>query len=302
MSRVAGGDADALGELYDRYGRVVFGLIYRMLGSPESAEEVAQNAFHSVWRQASRYRPERGSVRTWLLAIARNAAIDWRRSKGNRTGRETAIDDTLMLVDERRVEDTVIASLRAQRVRAAVAETAERDVPDGVRSKIVERARREGAPRRAPSSSFFDLFRRPAPLAIPVALAVLLLVSLAAYAGARRDSDRYASALSGIAGARVVALAPTGEVAGVRGSLVIPTNGAAPYLILDLPAAPSGKTWEAWVLRGETPLAAGITNDRGVTTLLLTAPLTTGDGVAVTLEPSGGVDRVTGNPVLAGKT
>ena len=94
MSRVAGGDADALGELYDRYGRVVFGLIYRMLGSPESAEEVAQNAFHSVWRQASRYRPERGSVRTWLLAIARNAAIDWRRSKGNRTGRETAIDDT----------------------------------------------------------------------------------------------------------------------------------------------------------------------------------------------------------------
>src|SRR2546430_2015112 len=121
MSRVAGGDADALGELYDRYGGVVFGLIYRMLGSPESAEEVAQNAFHSVWRQASRYRPERGSVRTWLLAIARNAAIDWRRSKGNRTGRETAIDDTLMLVDERRVEDTVIASLRAQRVRAAVA-------------------------------------------------------------------------------------------------------------------------------------------------------------------------------------
>jgi len=121
MSRVAGGDADALGELYDRYGRVVFGLIYRMLGIPESAEEVAQNAFHSVWRQASQYRPERGSVRTWLLAIARNAAIDWRRSKGNRTGRETAIDDTLMLVDERRVEDTVIASLRAQRVRAAVA-------------------------------------------------------------------------------------------------------------------------------------------------------------------------------------
>ena len=121
MSRVAVGDADALGELYDHYGRVVFGVIYRMLGSPESAEEVAQNAFHSVWRQARAYRPERGSVRTWLLAIARNAAIDWQRSKGNRMGRETAIDETLMLVDERRVEDTVIASLRAQRVRAAVA-------------------------------------------------------------------------------------------------------------------------------------------------------------------------------------
>jgi RNA polymerase sigma-70 factor (ECF subfamily) len=121
MSRVAGGDADALGELYDRYGRVVFGVIYRMLGSPESAEEVAQNAFHSVWRQATAYRPERGSVRTWLLAIARNAAIDWRRSKGNRADRETMIDESLQLVDELRVEDRVIASLRAERVRAAVA-------------------------------------------------------------------------------------------------------------------------------------------------------------------------------------
>src|SRR5260221_136066 len=81
------------------------------------------------------------------------------------------------------------AELRALEEAAfAVAASAERDVPDGLRSKIVERARREGAPRRAPSSSFFDLFRRPAPLAIPVALAVLLLVSLAAYAGARRAS------------------------------------------------------------------------------------------------------------------
>ncbi len=66
-------------------------------------------------------RPERGSVRTWLLAIARNAAIDWRRSKANRKDRETVIDESLALVDEVHVEDRVIASLRAQRVRAAVA-------------------------------------------------------------------------------------------------------------------------------------------------------------------------------------
>jgi len=184
----------------------------------------------------------------------------------------------------------------------AVATTAERDVPTRLRSAIVERARRDRTPPRAPSSSLLDILRRPVPLAVPVALAVLLVASLAVYAGARRDSDRYSSALSGIASARVVALAPTGEVAGVRGSLVIPADGSAPYLILDLPAAPSGKTWEAWVLRGETALAAGITNDRGVTTLVLTVPIASGDGVAVTLEPSGGVDRVTGAPVLAGKT
>ena len=184
----------------------------------------------------------------------------------------------------------------------AVAASAERDTPAGLRAKIVDRARREGRPGRVQSPTFLGVLRRPVPFAMPLALALLLAISLGAYAAARRDGDRYASALSGIAGARVVALAPTGEVAGARGSLVIPTDGRAPYLILDLPAPPSGKTWEAWVIKGEAPLAAGVTNDRGVTTLVLTAPIASGDTVAVTFEPSGGVDRPTGAPVLAAKT
>src|SRR5437879_12558177 len=91
IDRIASGDADALGELYDRYGRVAFGVLYRMLPGPEAAEEVAQDAFHSVWRQARSYRPERGSVRTWLLAICRNAAIAWPRTRGKRPGREVTI-------------------------------------------------------------------------------------------------------------------------------------------------------------------------------------------------------------------
>ena len=195
------------------------------------------------------------------------------------------------------------AELRALEEAAfEVAATAERDVPAGLRERIVERARLERDQRRAPSSSWLDIFRRPVPLAFPVALAVLLAISLAAYGVARHDSDRYASALSDVAGARVVTLAPTGEVAGVRGSLVIPASGAAPYLILDLPAPPSGKTWEAWVVRGERPLAAGLTDERGVRTLVLTTPLSSGDTVAVTLERSGGVDAPTGAIVLAGKT
>lgn len=120
MARIAAGDAAALGELYDRYGRVVFGVLYRLLGSPEPAEEVAQDAFHAVWRRADTYRPDRGSVRTWLLTIARNAAIDWRRTKGKRIEREAAIDEAAELVEEQRVDDRVIAGLRAERVRAAV--------------------------------------------------------------------------------------------------------------------------------------------------------------------------------------
>jgi anti-sigma-K factor RskA len=186
----------------------------------------------------------------------------------------------------------------------ALAETAQRDAPASLRAAIVARARRyrPDVRRRDRLAVLVDAFLRPVPLAVPVALAVLLAVALSGYGAARRDADRYAAALSGVVGARVVTLAPTGEFPGVRGSLVVPANGAAPYLVLDLPAAPSAKTWEAWIIRGETPLAAGITDERGVTTLVLTAPLGSGDTVAVTLEPSGGVERVTGKPVLAGKT
>jgi len=121
VARIARGDATALGELYDRYGRTVFGVLYRLLGTPEPAEEVAQDAFHAVWRRAATYQPDRGSVRTWLLAIARNAAIDWRRTKGRRIEREATIDEAVELVEDTRVEDRVIASLSAERVRAAVA-------------------------------------------------------------------------------------------------------------------------------------------------------------------------------------
>ena len=121
LARIAGGDPDALGALYDRYGRVVFGVLYRLLGVPEAAEEVTQDAFHAVWRRAATYRADRGAVRTWLLAIARNAAIDWRRTKGKRIEREAAIDEAAELVEEIRVDDRVIADLRAERVREAVA-------------------------------------------------------------------------------------------------------------------------------------------------------------------------------------
>ena len=92
IARVAARDADALGVLYERHGRLMFGVLRALLPSPESAEEVIQDAFHAAWRNARSYDPGRGSVRTWLLAIARNAAIDWRRTRGRRAERERPLD------------------------------------------------------------------------------------------------------------------------------------------------------------------------------------------------------------------
>jgi RNA polymerase sigma-70 factor (ECF subfamily) len=122
VERIAAGDADALGELYDRYGRIAFGLLYRMLPGPDVAEEVAQDAFHSVWRQARTYRPDRGSVRTWLLAICRNAAIDWRRTRGRRAERETSLDDPTEFLSDAPIDERVMDAMRAETVRRAVAE------------------------------------------------------------------------------------------------------------------------------------------------------------------------------------
>src|SRR5439155_1587849 len=86
------------------------------------AEEVAQDAFHAVWRRASSYRPERGAVRTWLLAICRNAAIDWRRTRGKRSEREVSIDTAADLIADGRVDERVVDALREERVRKAVSE------------------------------------------------------------------------------------------------------------------------------------------------------------------------------------
>ena len=120
LERIAAGDAGALGEIYDAYGRIVFAIVYRMLASPEAAEEVAQDVFHAVWRRAGGYRRERGAVRTWLLAIARNAAIDWRRTRGKRVEREVELDAATAMRADSSVVDSVLLSLRAERVRDAV--------------------------------------------------------------------------------------------------------------------------------------------------------------------------------------
>lgn len=200
------------------------------------------------------------------------------------------------------------ASCRAESAAHAetvwqVSETAVRAAPSRVRAAIVERARRDVPAAVRVRPSLWSAFLRPVPVVVPVALAAVLVIALVGYGTARRDADRYADAISAVAGAKVVTLAATSAaVPGMRASLVVPADGATPFLILDLPAAPAGKTWEAWVIRGDAAVRAGITDDRGLSTLPLGAPLAPGDTVAITAEPRGGVDRPTGAPVLAGKT
>jgi len=171
--------------------------------------------------------------------------------------------------------------------------------PRDLRTRIVLRHRDARAPAATSwTARIAGLLVRPVPLAVPAVLALLLVVSFAIVGTNRQQIDTYEHALAGVADGRVVALAPTSANPDARAAVVIPNQGQ-PYLVVRLPAPPSGKTWEAWVLKpGPRAVAAGTSTAGDVFVLPLTAPLGAGDGVAITLEPSAGSPQPTTQPVL----
>ena len=84
VARVAAGDADALRELYDRHGRLVFSMAFRLTSDRQLAEECVQDVFVNLWRRASAYDPARAKVTTWLFVITRNRAIELARARARR--------------------------------------------------------------------------------------------------------------------------------------------------------------------------------------------------------------------------
>jgi RNA polymerase sigma-70 factor, ECF subfamily len=76
LEAIAGGDPGAIELLYEKYRTMAYGLALRITGDASLADDVVQEAFVGAWRNASRYATERGSVKTWLLAIVHHRAID----------------------------------------------------------------------------------------------------------------------------------------------------------------------------------------------------------------------------------
>ena len=81
LRRIVLRDESALAALYDRHGRVAFGVALRIVRAPSDAEEVLQEAFVRVWSRAATYEARLGSPAAWLTRIARNCAIDRLRAK-----------------------------------------------------------------------------------------------------------------------------------------------------------------------------------------------------------------------------
>ena len=93
MQLVAGGDAQAFEVIYERHCTAVFSLAYRISGVRTAAEEIAQEAFLAIWRSGARYDRSRGSVRTWLLGVVHNRAIDALR-RATVHQRQQTVDET----------------------------------------------------------------------------------------------------------------------------------------------------------------------------------------------------------------
>jgi RNA polymerase sigma-70 factor, ECF subfamily len=121
MQLVQRGDPQAFELLYDRHGGAAYSLAYRIVGKQAAAEDVVQEALLSIWRSRRRYDATRGSVRTWILGIVHNRAIDGlRRSSVHDRRRET-----LDIVEERfeaseRTDVEVARREEARSVRGAL--------------------------------------------------------------------------------------------------------------------------------------------------------------------------------------
>lgn len=80
IARIARGDREAFSRFYDAFAGAAFGLIRRMLRDPAAAEEVLQDVFFQIWREAAQYDPRRGSPEAWVVMRAKTRAIDKLRS------------------------------------------------------------------------------------------------------------------------------------------------------------------------------------------------------------------------------
>jgi RNA polymerase sigma-70 factor (ECF subfamily) len=116
---------DALGELYERYSRLVFSLALNMVGDHAAAEEITLDVFTRVWQKADTYRPEQAKVSTWLTSIARYRSIDVLRRKGSRPEQHSVGWAEVSLHDMPSTdgpEQATELALERQRVHAAIAE------------------------------------------------------------------------------------------------------------------------------------------------------------------------------------
>ena len=122
---IARSQENALGELYDRYSRLVYSVAFNTLSDAGRAEEVTQDVFERVWEKARTYSAEHGRVVTWLTSIARHRSIDlYRQFRSHHEDLQIAWQEaeSMDMPDPQNVEWEVDLLQRQQRIRRAVSQ------------------------------------------------------------------------------------------------------------------------------------------------------------------------------------
>jgi RNA polymerase sigma factor (sigma-70 family) len=128
VALVARAEEAALAELYDRFGRVAYGLALRIMRDPALAEDAVQESFLAVWRSAGRFVAERGRASTWILTLVHRRAVDIVRREQRR--RADPLDAAPVATSETTEEEAWLR-LRRTRVQEAL-----RQLPDKQREAI----------------------------------------------------------------------------------------------------------------------------------------------------------------------
>ena len=114
-------DPQAMADLYDRYGRIAYSLILRIVGDAGVAEDLVQETFLRVWNRAQAFDEQRGALGPWLLAVARNRAIDYLRSSDGRMARSAyelvEMENPALFAN---LENEILSSDQARRIREAL--------------------------------------------------------------------------------------------------------------------------------------------------------------------------------------
>ena len=119
VALVARGDESALGELYDRVGRIAYGLAVRVLRDEQLAEDAVQEGFLAVWRSAAGFRAERAKASTWILTLVHRRAVDLVRREERRRAEPLGDDDVSVAAAEP-TDEAAWLRFERERVQAAL--------------------------------------------------------------------------------------------------------------------------------------------------------------------------------------
>jgi RNA polymerase sigma-70 factor (ECF subfamily) len=313
---LAAGDDSALAPLYQRYVPTVFKIAVQSLGR-ESAEDVVQEVFSSVWKNAGTFDPERGQVRPWIVQIARSRVLNELRRRSRKP--ETNDGDASTMGE--------LPDLASQ---------PDQVVWEEYRRSAIQKAIHSLAPpqRQALSLAFFeDLTHEQVANALKVplgttktriragiqqlrialaAMAAVLLAVVTTLFGVRYTSERPREARTEAALRMVTAsdsqslrlgATPNAPAAAHANYRTRPGASVAVLTFSDLPPPPSGKVYQGWLRRDGKWISLGEavpdSTGRGLIVYEQSTPLERPEALQLTLEPEGGSASPTGPPLVA---